>query len=104
MVKASPIGRVLSRHNAEKSTILLCRLPIFSAACPVRCRSASAVPAGSTACFKRGSACFLAVCLARLFLFTRKLNYHVLCTQPLVSEDRSGLFTDAQKVLERLVH
>ena len=32
------------------------------------------------------------------------MNYHVLCTQPLVSEDRSSLFTDAQKVLERLVH
>lgn len=54
--------------------------------------------------FLIGSACFMAVSLVRLFLFTRKLNYHVLCTQPLVSEDRSGLFTDAQKVLERLVH
>lgn len=53
--------------------------------------------------FLAGSACFMATSLACLFLFTRKLNYHVLCTQPLVSEDHSGLFTDAQKVLERLV-
>lgn len=53
--------------------------------------------------FLIGCACFMAVCIARLFLFTRKLNYHVLCTQPLISEDRSGLFTDAQRVLERLV-
>ena len=54
--------------------------------------------------FLIGSALFMAASLADLFLFTRKLNYHVLCTQPLVSKDRSGLFSDAQKVLERLVH
>ena len=54
--------------------------------------------------FLIGSALFMACSLARLFLFTRKLNYHVLSTQPLVSRDCNGLFTDAQEVLERLVH
>ena len=54
--------------------------------------------------FLIGSALFMAVSLAGLFLYTRKLNYHVLSTQPLVSRDRSGLFSGAQKVLERLVH
>lgn len=53
--------------------------------------------------FLIGGACFMAVSLACLFLYTRKLNYHVLCTQPLVTADRSGLFDEAQKVLERLV-
>lgn len=53
--------------------------------------------------FLIGSACFMAVSLTCLFLFTRKLNYHVLCTQPLVSVDRSGLFSEAQKGPERLV-
>ena len=60
MVKASPIGPVFSRHNAEKSIILLCRLLICIACAPLRCKSASAVPAGNAAFFKRDRLCFLA--------------------------------------------
>ena len=56
VVKARPIGWVLALQSAEKSTALLCNSLIFAASAPLRARSARLVPAGSAACFKRGSA------------------------------------------------
>lgn len=43
---------------------------------------------------------FAAVCAVRLDYFTKRLPYYILSVQPLVSEDRSGMFTRLGVFLE----
>ncbi len=43
---------------------------------------------------------FAAVCAVRLDYFTKRLPYYILSVQPLVSEDRSGIFTKLGVFLE----
>ena len=43
---------------------------------------------------------FAAVCAVRLNYFTKRLPYYILSVQPLVSEDRSGMFTRLGVFLE----
>ncbi len=43
--------------------------------------------------FLMAAVIFAAVCTVRLDYFTKRLPYYILSVQPLVSEDRSGMFT-----------
>lgn len=50
--------------------------------------------------FLLGSAVFFFAAYARLEYFTRRLPYYILSTQPVVSEDRHGLFTRLGRFLD----
>ena len=51
--------------------------------------------------FLLGSAAFFAAAVLRLDWFTRRLPYYILSRQPVVAQDRSGLFTRAGKLLHQ---
>lgn len=51
--------------------------------------------------FLTGSAVFLAAVLLRLDSFTKRLRYHILSTQPIVPEEKIGMFTKLEYFLER---
>ena len=50
--------------------------------------------------FLLSSMAFLAVAIYRLDYFTKRLPYYILAVQPLVSEDKSGVFTKMKVFLE----
>ena len=50
--------------------------------------------------FLLGAMIFAAICAIRLDYFTKRLPYYILSVQPLVSEDRSGMFTKLGVFLE----
>ena len=51
--------------------------------------------------FLLGSAAFFAAAVLRLDWFTRRLPYYILSRQPVVAQDRSGLFTRAGRLLHQ---
>lgn len=51
--------------------------------------------------FLCGSAVFYLVAYWRLNTFTRRLPYHILSTQPIVPEDKSGFFTKLGEFLQK---
>jgi uncharacterized membrane protein len=50
--------------------------------------------------FLMASMAFLVVCIIRLDYFTKRLPYYILAVQPLVSEDKSGVFKQMRVFLE----
>lgn len=50
--------------------------------------------------FLLASMIFVGICVVRLDYFTKRLPYYILAAQPLVAEDRSGVFTRAGVFLE----
>ena len=51
--------------------------------------------------FLLGSAVFFLVCAVRLNQFTRRLPYYILSIQPVVAEDRTGIFTELGCFLDK---
>ena len=51
--------------------------------------------------FLLGSAVFFLVCAVRLNQFTRRLPYYILSIQPVVAEDRTGVFTELGCFLDK---
>ncbi|SER53032.1 exopolysaccharide Pel transporter PelG [Lachnobacterium bovis] len=43
--------------------------------------------------FAVASICYFAICLYKLIRFTNRLSYHILSRQPLIKEERIGIFT-----------
>ena len=46
---------------------------------------------------------FFLICALRLGYFIKKLPYYILSVQPIVSEDKKGLFTRLECILEEKI-
>lgn len=53
--------------------------------------------------FLLGSGVFFLICALRLGYFIKKLPYYILSVQPIVSEDKKGLFTRLECILEEKI-
>lgn len=51
--------------------------------------------------FLLGSAVYFLIALFRLDYFTRRLPYYILCRQPIVSEDKRGMFSRLGVLLDQ---